>query len=248
MCVTGGADRSMGVPTYTSSVRSGPLSPNHSAPFDERANGFVSGEGAGIMVLKRLSDARRDGDRVYAVIRGIGASSDGKGKGITNPRGQAARAQASLCRGRNRSGRCGSLRVPWNVDRCRRQGRGRESHGGDWRGSARRSGSDPTGLRNPTLGTSSRRPVRRVASRPPSRSTTSSIRPPSFLRMPVQTYSLIRFRSRFRRMRSLGRRPTRRVGISAFGFGGTNFHVVMEEDREIFRWRPSPPRRPRRQS
>ena len=90
MCVTGGADRSMGVPTYTKFCKIGALSPNHSAPFDERANGFVMGEGAGIMVLKRLSDARRDGDRVYAVIRGIGASSDGKGKGITapNPRGQ----------------------------------------------------------------------------------------------------------------------------------------------------------------
>ena len=90
MCVTGGADRSMGVPTYTKFCKIGALSPNHSAPFDEAANGFVMGEGAGVLVLKRLSDARRDGDRVYAVIKGIGASSDGKGKGITapNPRGQ----------------------------------------------------------------------------------------------------------------------------------------------------------------
>ena len=90
MCVTGGADRSMGVPTYTKFCKIGALSPEHSAPFDERANGFVMGEGAGVLVLKRLSDARKDNDRIYAVIRGIGASSDGKGKGITapNPRGQ----------------------------------------------------------------------------------------------------------------------------------------------------------------
>ena len=42
------------------------------------------------MVLKRLEDAQRDGDRVYAVIRGLAGSSDGRGKGITapNPKGQ----------------------------------------------------------------------------------------------------------------------------------------------------------------
>ena len=48
------------------------------------------GEGAAIFVLKRLADAERDGDKIYAVLRGIGGSSDGKGKGITapNPIGQ----------------------------------------------------------------------------------------------------------------------------------------------------------------
>ena len=49
------------------------------------------GEGAGALVLKRLGDAISDGDNIHAVIRGIGASSDGRGKGITAPskRGQA---------------------------------------------------------------------------------------------------------------------------------------------------------------
>ena len=90
MAVTGGADRSMGVPTYVKFSKIGALSANISAPFDERANGFVMGEGCAILVLKRLSDAERDGDRIYATIRGIGSSSDGKGKGITapNPKGQ----------------------------------------------------------------------------------------------------------------------------------------------------------------
>ena len=48
------------------------------------------GEGAAAFLLKRLDDAERDGDKIYAVIRGVGASSDGKGKGITapNPQGQ----------------------------------------------------------------------------------------------------------------------------------------------------------------
>ncbi len=55
-------------------------------PFDKHADGTLAGEGVGIIVLKRLSDARRDGDRVYAVIKGVGASSDGKAKGVTAPR------------------------------------------------------------------------------------------------------------------------------------------------------------------
>ena len=54
--------------------------------FDASADGICLGEGVGVVVLKRLSDARRDGDRVYAVIEGIAGSSDGKGLGLTAPR------------------------------------------------------------------------------------------------------------------------------------------------------------------
>ncbi|MEQ1570136.1 MAG: polyketide synthase, partial [Myxococcota bacterium] len=85
LVLTGGADRSMNVATYVKFCKIGALSPDHSSPFDASANGFVMGEGCGILVLKRYEDAVRDGDRVYSVIRGIGASSDGKGKGITAP-------------------------------------------------------------------------------------------------------------------------------------------------------------------
>lgn len=55
-------------------------------PFDSAANGTVLGEGAGIVVLKRLSDALRDDDRIYAVIKGVGQSSDGKSSGLMAPR------------------------------------------------------------------------------------------------------------------------------------------------------------------
>ena len=85
VAVTGGVDRTMGVATYTKFCKIGALSPDHSSPFDQSANGFVMGEGAAILVLKRLSDAEANGDKIYAVVRGIGASSDGKGKGITAP-------------------------------------------------------------------------------------------------------------------------------------------------------------------
>jgi 8-amino-7-oxononanoate synthase len=55
-------------------------------PFDRRADGFVLGEGAGVAVLKRFDDAIRDGDRVYAVIRGTGCTNDGRADGPMTPR------------------------------------------------------------------------------------------------------------------------------------------------------------------
>ena len=82
----------------------GILSPDgHCRAFDAQANGTVGGSGAGIVVLKRLRDAVRDGDHVYAVIRGIATGNDGSEKvGYTAPSiaGQAeviARAQALAC-------------------------------------------------------------------------------------------------------------------------------------------------------
>ena len=88
--IAGATDRSMDAPTFAKFSAIGALSATHSTPFDAGANGFVMGEGAGAFVLKRLSDAVRDGDEVHAVIRGVGGSSDGRGKGITAPsqRGQ----------------------------------------------------------------------------------------------------------------------------------------------------------------
>jgi acyl transferase domain-containing protein len=53
--------------------------------FDERADGLVRGEGAGLIVLKRLSQALADGDRVYAVIRGSAVNQDGRSNGMTAP-------------------------------------------------------------------------------------------------------------------------------------------------------------------
>ena len=53
--------------------------------FDAEADGTILGEGLGVMVLKRLHDARRDGDRIYAVIRSMGSSSDGKGQAVYAP-------------------------------------------------------------------------------------------------------------------------------------------------------------------
>ncbi|MEY9847756.1 acyl transferase domain-containing protein/acyl carrier protein [Streptacidiphilus sp. BW17] len=54
-------------------------------PFDARANGFTRGEGAGVLVLKRLDDAVRDGDRIHAVIQGSAVNQDGRSSGFTAP-------------------------------------------------------------------------------------------------------------------------------------------------------------------
>ncbi len=55
-------------------------------PFDEKADGTIPGEGAGVVILKRLEDAQQDGDRNYAVIKGVGTSSDGRAVSVTAPR------------------------------------------------------------------------------------------------------------------------------------------------------------------
>ncbi|EKU96420.1 KR domain-containig protein [Leptolyngbya sp. PCC 7375] len=59
--------------------------------FDHRANGMVIGEGLGLVVLKRLSQARRDGDSIYAVIKGSGINYDGRTNGLTAPSGERQR-------------------------------------------------------------------------------------------------------------------------------------------------------------
>lgn len=86
----GGVDRIMDASSFIGFSKMGVLSPTHSAPFDASANGFVMGEGAAMFVLKRLNDALAEGDTVYAVIRGIGSSTDGPGRSIAapNPEGQ----------------------------------------------------------------------------------------------------------------------------------------------------------------
>ena len=88
--IAGASDRTMDPATFAKFSAIGALSSTHSTPFDAKANGFVMGEGAGALVLKRLSDAMADGNTIHAVIRGVGGSSDGRGKGITAPsqRGQ----------------------------------------------------------------------------------------------------------------------------------------------------------------
>ncbi|MFD5433653.1 type I polyketide synthase [Kitasatospora sp. NPDC127067] len=74
----------------------GALSPDgRCRPLDKDANGFVPGEGAGVVLLKPLSAALADGDRIYCVVRGSGVNNDGGGPGLTHP---SVEAQQELLR------------------------------------------------------------------------------------------------------------------------------------------------------
>ncbi len=88
--ITGGINTSINPETFIGFAKMGALSAKGSYPFDARSDGFILGEGAGVVVLKRAKDALRDGDNILGLIKGVGSSSDGKGKAIAapNPDGQ----------------------------------------------------------------------------------------------------------------------------------------------------------------
>ena len=233
LVITGGADRSMNVTTYVKFCKIGALSPDHSAPFDSSANGFVMGEGCGILVLKRYEDAVRDSDKIYAVIRGIGASSDGKGKGITAPNIQGQ--IRALERAYEASGF-----PPEEVDLF-------EAHGtstvvGDQVevsalskviGAGKRESRGPIRLGSVKSMIGHLKSAAGAASciktalalhhgvYPPSLGFKS---PPSDLPLdtiPLQVQTVAE-------PWPIPESGVRRAGVSAFGFGGTNFHVVLE--------------------
>ena len=235
MVVTGGADGSMGAPSYVKFSKIGALSPDGSRPFDAGANGFVMGEGVGIVILKRLADAVRDGDQIYGLIRGIGGSSDGRGKGITapNPRGQQhairrayqdagiAPRTVTLMEAHGTSTPVGdpaeveSLRTVFDEDdtpiAAGAIGLGSvKSMIGHLKSAAAAASLVKVAyaLRERTLP-----PTINVETPNPALALDGS---PFRLQVETQPWDV----------------PTnapRRAGISAFGFGGTNFHAVLEE-------------------
>jgi acyl transferase domain-containing protein len=86
LMISGGVDTDASIFQYIAFSKTPAFSAqSHPRPFDQSADGMVPGEGIGLVLLKRLEDAERDGDRIYAVIRGIGASSDGKHTSIYAP-------------------------------------------------------------------------------------------------------------------------------------------------------------------
>ncbi|MBN2737375.1 MAG: SDR family NAD(P)-dependent oxidoreductase [Spirochaetales bacterium] len=85
MALCGAADMAIKEAGYIYFSGINALSPDGSYPFDERANGFVIGQGAGVLLIKRLGDAIKDNDRILAVITGYGSVNDGKGKAIAAP-------------------------------------------------------------------------------------------------------------------------------------------------------------------
>ena len=92
LALAGGVNLALRPETQLALGKWGMLSPRGKCnAFDTQADGFVRGEGAGVIVLKRLTDAVRDGDRVLAVVRGSALNQDGRSNGLTAPNAPAQR-------------------------------------------------------------------------------------------------------------------------------------------------------------
>ncbi len=231
--ITGGIDRNMGAQTFVKFCKIGALSATGTRPFAEGADGFVMGEGTAIFLLKRLADAERDGDKIYAVIRGIGASSDGKGKGITapNPIGQKfclerawtkaglSPATATLIEGHGTSTRVGDVVEAQSLAEMLSSHHlpvhsialgSVKSNIGHLKGAAGAAGILKTALalRDKVL--------------PPSVHCEHPSPDIDFAHSPLYV------NTELKPWRVAPDMP-RRAGVSAFGFGGTNFHIVLEE-------------------
>ncbi len=92
MMITGGVDADNSPMMYMCFSKTPAFTKGENPrPFDENSGGVMIGEGMGMVILKRLEDAKHDGDNIYAIIKGIGTSSDGRFKSIYAPRsgGQA---------------------------------------------------------------------------------------------------------------------------------------------------------------
>lgn len=101
--IAGGVDIDQTPEAYVAFSSSHALSPTGRVrTFDKSADGIVISEGISVVMLKRLEDAERDGDRIYSVIQGVGSSSDGKALGLTAP--NTSGQQRAFKRAYNQSG------------------------------------------------------------------------------------------------------------------------------------------------
>ena len=93
LCIAGGVNLILSPDSTISSSQMRMLSPTGRChTFDAKADGYVRGEGCGAVILKRLGDARRDGDRILAMIRGSAMNQDGLSNSLTAPNGLAQQA------------------------------------------------------------------------------------------------------------------------------------------------------------
>ncbi|HEY7155520.1 MAG TPA: beta-ketoacyl synthase N-terminal-like domain-containing protein, partial [Gemmataceae bacterium] len=233
MAVVMGADTVQNPYTYMAFSKTHAFSPRgRCSTFDESADGIVISEGVAAVILKRLADAERDGDRIYAVIKGVGASSDGKDKGLTAPRpeGQLRALQRAYNKANISPARVefveahGTGTVVGDQTEIASLGRVfRES------GSASRScvvgsvksmightkcAAGLAGLVNATLALHNKVLPPLLVEKPNSKANFEDS--PFFLNTEARPWVH-------------GGSEPRVAGVSAFGFGGTNFHAVLEE-------------------
>ena len=201
-------------------------------PFSDAADGTIIGEGVGMLALKRLSDAERDGDPIHAVIRGIGSSSDGRASSVYAPRseGQAkalrrayeragyAPSTVELLEAHGTATKAGDvaefagLKLVFNDDSTRCALGSVKSQIGHTKAAAGAAGliKAVLALQHSTL------PGTLKVDRPnPAMEMADT---PFYVN--AQTRPWVR----------PGDQP-RRAAVSSFGFGGSNFHVTLEEYR-----------------
>ena len=232
--IAGGVDTLQSPFGYLCFAKTTALSPRGVCnTFDQAADGIVISEGLAAVVLKRLSDAERDGDRIYAVIKGVGASSDGRAKGLTAP----------LPKGQRRALRRAYAQAgfePSSVQLFEAHGTGTVAgdkaeldtvsgilDGADVPARSVAIGSVKT-LIGHTKASAGIAGLIKVALGLHHR----TLPPHALVKSPnpvFQAEDTPLFLSQSARPWIVPELTPRRAGVSAFGFGGTNFHVALEE-------------------
>ncbi|GAA3463423.1 SDR family NAD(P)-dependent oxidoreductase [Saccharothrix longispora] len=237
LMITGGCDADNSITSFVSFCRTPALSRSETVrPFDARADGTLIGEGVGMLALKRLDDAVAHGDRVYAVIRGIGSASDGGATSIYAPKHDG---QATTLRRAYADADCS----PATVGLFEAHGTGTPV-GDEVELQAlatvlTEAGAEP---RRVALGTvkSQIGHLKGAAGAAglikAALALHHKVLPPT-INVDTPTESLTRddapcYLNTTTRPWAQDARGPKRAGVSAFGFGGTNFHVVLEEHGE----------------
>ncbi|WP_284198771.1 beta-ketoacyl synthase N-terminal-like domain-containing protein, partial [Shewanella decolorationis] len=237
MMITGGVCTDNSPYMYMSFSKTPAFTTNEQIqPFDIDSKGMMIGEGIGMVALKRLDDAERDGDRIYAVIKGVGASSDGKFKSIYAPRpeGQAK----ALERAYDDAGF-----APHTVGLIEAHGTGTAAGDvAEFNGLTSVFSKDNGQLQHIALGS-----VKSQVGHTKSTAGTAGVikaalalhhkvLPPTInVSQPNPKLNIARspfyLNTEARPWIQRSDDTPRRAGISSFGFGGTNFHLVLEEYR-----------------
>ena len=206
------------------------LSPSgQSRPFHQDADGLVPSEGCAMLALKRLSDARRDNDTIYALIRGIGLSNDGRGKGLLVPDEQG---QQRAIRAAYQSAGLDPAAV--SLLECHATGTS-VGDATEIRSSAAVF-KDVTDLAIASLKSNLGHLITAAGAAGIIKlieSMRAQVRPPS---LPVENFTVALRDSPFRVLQQAEPWPlaceqhVRIAAISAFGFGGNNAHLILSED------------------
>ncbi|MFV1957972.1 MAG: beta-ketoacyl synthase N-terminal-like domain-containing protein, partial [Planctomycetota bacterium] len=210
-------------------------------PFDQRADGMLIGEGAGALVLKRALDAQRDGDRVWAVLRGVGTASDGRAGGVLAP------ASAGQVRALERAYRDAGVE-PETISFIEAHGTGTPAGDGAEIETLRAFFGPPRGgPPHRVLGSvksmiGHTMPAAGMASLiKTALALSNKILPPTLhceKPHPALAETVFYVSAETRPWLHDPAQP-RRAGVNAFGFGGINAHVVLEEAG----WQAHPARR-----